>query len=80
MIFFPFCNQECGGNHNRHGFGGNDGDPDTVQLPDQRKNQYRGDLKNQGTEKRNNRGSNPIVEGGKEGRAVNGKAGEKERE
>ena len=64
--------EEEQGNRRGHQFRRHDGPPDTVDAPDQREEQDRGHLKQQRTQKRDQRGGQTVVQRSEKGGTENG--------
>ena len=79
MIFFLFSCKEYKGHNQCHHFGGNNRNPNAVNVPDQGENQDSGYLKQECSEKRNQCGCQTVIEGGKKSGAEYGNSGEEKR-
>ena len=67
--------EEKGGGHcDGHDLGGDDGEPDAVELPDEGEDKDGGDLKDEGAEEGDQCGDDAVVKSGEEGGAVDCKA------
>lgn len=60
-IFFPFDYNEHGCEHEGHKLRNNNREPNAVNAPNERKKQNGGDLKDQCTKKRDQRGGEAVV-------------------
>lgn len=79
-IFPSHSHGEGDGHDCRHQLGNNEGDPDAVRAPDEREKHDRGDLKDEGTQKRDRRRDRAVVEGGEKSRSEDGDAAEQKGE
>ena len=62
FVFFPLQDKEKSGEYHGHHFRYADGPPDAVQTKEQRQNQYRGDLTDQGSYKGDHRGDQAVIQ------------------
>ena len=77
-VFLLLQSEEGRAQQNRHGVRCGNGDPDTVDSPDQGQNQNRAYLKYQRPQEGNQGGSQAVAEGGKEAGEKHGKAHKQE--
>lgn len=79
-VAFALYNKEKHRCRYRHYLGSDDGQPYSVQLPDERKQQHRRKLEHKGSQERDQRTGQAVVERGEKRRAEDRKAREQERE
>lgn len=80
VVLFSFTEHTNNRCHQSQSFCCYNGQPNAVQLPDERKQQYSGDLEYQGTQNGKKSRYGTVIEGCKEGRTENRESGEQERE
>lgn len=78
MIDLAFPRHQGKGNHGRHAFCQNNGNPYAINAKDERQNDNGRSFKHQGAQERNQRRERAVIERGKKARTKNGKARKEE--